>query len=411
MLCLLNQPPNSEDAANAAPPEGPPELAPAPGLVLGAVGLEAAHNKEDEGEGEFDDEGEQGPDKKKRKKLRSKVGARVVVGVRVREQQPALDSDGQPVGQVERTASLQLRQARAKFDVRYLDILRVRISAEFADLLDSPKNGRVIRDAWGNIEIHPAFQIKVGRFKRPYSRLELRGFSKIPFTGRGLFNGFAVEDLGWGDRAVGVSLWGKLEPERPGFHELRWAVSASRNLISGAPHGVDVHARLSYDPLAWLSIAASGAYKHVQDTLADEAACLDDWRRDPGCRRDVFGAGVDLAVDIAGFYASVEADFAQDWMFADKSPWTLGALAYASYDFELPKRFRLQPVAYGEYIDTNLSYAESEAVRAVGALNLLWTKHLRVMPQVHYTVPLPPVTAFNRFVESWVVGVWVGVQL
>src|SRR6185436_4230592 len=116
-----------------------------------------------------------------------------------------------------RKGQLNLRQARVGVDARYKDILQARLTLDLADLLETPKPGKVIRNAWANIRIHSLFQIRAGNFKRPFSRLEMRGFSSIPFIGRGLFNGLAIEDLGWGTRAVGAQVWGEIEPGRPGF--------------------------------------------------------------------------------------------------------------------------------------------------------------------------------------------------
>ncbi|GEM_PF-2167984 len=339
------------------------------------------------------------------------LDARVVAGARLKYEDTAIDSDGQPIGQVQRTGALQLRQARFRIVVRYRDVLTTRLSLDFADLLGSPSSGDVLRDAWGNIRIHDAFQIKVGHMKRPYSRLELRGASSIPMIGRGLYNGFAVEDLSWGDRAVGVTLWGKVKPKRPGLRSLGWSVSATNDAVSGAPHGVDLHARLTYDPTKWLSIAGGGAFKRVQDALADEATCRAEWKRGPDCRRSVFGASFDVEIDHKGLYASVESNFSQDWLFAETSPWIAAVHAYLTYDFKIAKHLKLQPLLMGEYIDTNLSSSESEAVRAVAGLNLLWTKRLRILPQFQYVTPLAPVTATNHFVKHWVAGVWVSVQL
>jgi hypothetical protein len=348
---------------------------------------------------------------KKRKDLDVDMDARLVAGGRLIREQPAVDSDGASVGQAVRRGSLDLRQARVGVDARYRDILRVRITMELSDLLDKPKPGMVLRNAYANVRVREWFQIRAGNFKRPYSRIELRRFSSIPFIGRGLYNGIATEDLGWGDRAVGVSLWGDIEPGRSGFDRLRWQLSVSNNVLSGAPHGFDAHARLTYDPTPWLSIGGGGAYKSVQQPLADETACRATWERGPECRRNVFAAGTDVALDIEGVYASVEVNLAQDWLYADSSPWILGALAYASYDFEVGKQTRLQPVLFGEYVDSNMSFSESEAIRAGAAFNLLWTKHLRIIPQVEFVKPLEPVTSFNRFVVRQVYGLWMAVQL
>jgi hypothetical protein len=116
-------------------------------------------------------------------------------------------------------------------------------------------------------------------------------------------------------------------------------------------------------------------------------------------------------LNIAGLYASVEVNLAQDWLYADESPWMLGALGYASYELEVGPRTRLQPVLFGEFVDSNMSYGESEAVRAGAGFNVLWTKHLRIMPQVEFVQPLDPVTPFNRFVARQVYGLWIAVQL
>jgi hypothetical protein len=339
------------------------------------------------------------------------VDARLVAGARLIREEPAVDGEGAAVGPGARRGSLDLRQARVGVDARYLDILRVRLAIELDDLLEKPKPGMVLRNAYANVRVRPWFQIRAGNFKRPYSRLELRRFSSIPFIGRGLYNGMAVEDLGWGDRAVGMSLWGDIEPGHVGFDRLRWQLSLTNNALSGAPHGFDAHARLTYDPTHWLSFGGSGAFKSVQDPLADEATCRATWKRGPACRRSVFAVGGDIALDLEGLYTSVEVDLAQDWLYADGSPWVLGALAYASYAIEVGEQTRLQPVVFGEYVDSNMSYGESEAVRAGAAFNILWTKYLRIIPQVEFVQPLAPVTSFNRFVVRQVYGLWMAVQL
>jgi hypothetical protein len=339
------------------------------------------------------------------------VDARLVVGGRLIREQPAIDSEGVAVGQPVRRGSLSLRQARVGIDARYRDVLRIRAAIELSDLLDKPEPGMVLRNAYANIRIRPGFQIRAGHFKRPYSRLELRGFSSIPFIGRGLFNRIAVEDLGWGDRALGVSLWGDIELAQPGLERLRWYVSVTNQVVSGAPHGFDAHARLVYDPTHWLSFGVNAAYKSVQDPLADETTCRSTWKRGPECRLGVFAAGSDVAFDIEGLYASVEVNLAQDWLYVDESPWMLGALGYTSYDIEVGEQTRLQPVIFGEFVDSNMSYAESEAVRAGAGFNILWTKYLRVMPQIEFVQPLNPITSFNRFVPRQTYGLWIAVQL
>jgi hypothetical protein len=60
----------------------------------------------------------------------------------------------------------------------------------------------------------------------------------------------------------------------------------------------------------------------------------------------------------------------------------------------------LQPVVFGEWVDADIRYNESEAVRVVAGLNLLWRKYLRVLPQVELVRPVSPVGAGTPWVES-----------
>ena len=400
--------PAVEQVAVVQPAEQPPVEQPVEGPQPAPEPSESGENEQ----AEKTEKTEKTEEKEKKKKdYDVDVDARLVAGARLVSEKPTVDADGMPIGSPERKGQLDLRQARVGVDARYKDILRARLTIDLADLLETPKPGKVIRNAWANVRVHSLFQIRAGHFKRPYSRLELRGFSSIPFIGRGLFNGLAIEDLGWGDRAVGVSLWGELEPARRGLDRFRWFVSVTNNALSGAPHGVDVHARLVYDPTHWLSFGANGAFKNIQDALANEELCRATWKRGPDCRRNVFAAGGDVAFDPGNFYASVEVNLAQDWLYADFSPWMLGALGYASYDIEVGKKTRLQPVLFGEYVDSNMTYGESEAVRAGGAFNVLWTKHLRIIPQIEFVEPLPPVTSFNRFTSRKTFGLWIALQL
>ncbi|MCA9707827.1 MAG: hypothetical protein KDK70_18390 [Myxococcales bacterium] len=331
--------------------------------------------------------------KTKKKKYDVDVHLRVVAGGRVRATHPSAEQPETP----KTTTRFELRQTRVKVEARYRKILRARASIDVADFLDPVDAGDVLRDAWGNIRFHRAVQLKLGQFKRPYSRLELRGVSQVPFIGRGLFNGLAIEDLGWGDRALGAALWGTVKPERPGLHHAGWSVSASHDAVDGAPPGIDVHARGTYDPLPWLSIALGGAFKQIEDPL--------------GARRRVFGASGDVTAQWEGLYASVEVDAAQDWTYADFSPWVLGTLGYVSYEWAIARHLRLQPVLGAEFMDANLSFAQSEAWRFVANFNVLWRKYVRVLPQVEIVRPRPPVTDFNRVVASETYGVWVSFQL
>ncbi len=40
--------------------------------------------------------------------------------------------------------------------MRYTDVLEARLTIDLADLLDNPKPGKVLRNAWANVRVHYA---------------------------------------------------------------------------------------------------------------------------------------------------------------------------------------------------------------------------------------------------------------
>lgn len=325
---------------------------------------------------------------------------RVIAGHRTRVRTP--HGDQLEAGTATTTHKLQLRQARVGFYASYLKALDLKISADFADFMGNTGPGEVLRDAWVNVRIHKLFQVKVGEFKRPYSTLELTASAKLPMLGRGMFNSEVVENLGWGDRASGVMLWGQTKPKRAGLHRVRWELSATNSAVAGAPPGLDTHARLTYAPVKGLSLGLSGAFKRIEAPLEE--------------KRDVVGGDVDLTVRARGLRLTLEADLAQSWNEYDAqlnefSPWMLAGIAWVSYDFKLKDDWVLQPAASFEYFDSDMDFSETESIRVVGNFNIHWTRHLMVRPQVEYVRPLNPVSAQNLFTETQTYGLWLQVQI
>lgn len=260
-----------------------------------------------------------------------------------------------------------LHQARVELEARPIEQLELEIGADLSDALEGGDRDRVpyLRDAWADVKIHRAFRIRVGRFKRPYSRIELRSAGKLPFRGRGVTNSVVVEDMQWGDRALGLMFWGKIR--RP---DLRWQLAVMEPGLYLHPEsigrGVDVLGRLEYAPTAWLEFGAGGAFKNT--LLAD------------GEPANAFASGADVRVRHEGLEWVVEVLAAQDPRLREH-PWALGAATHLAYAFELPRDFALQPTVFAEWLDQDMRYLEHEAVRTVAGINVLWRDLVRVMPQ------------------------------
>lgn len=264
-----------------------------------------------------------------------------------------------------------LNQARFTVDGSWGKALSLQLDLDFT-------SSDPVRDAWLNYKISRPFQVRVGQFKRPFSRLELMGAGKLPLRSRGLANDHIVGELGYGGRSLGTELWGRFKKQ--GVH---WSVSAS-NPPPGVA-GVDLHARLAYEPTDWLEVGAGGVHKIVEN----RATIPEDFIAGNGF-------GVDLDIHAGATHVLLDALVGENLGLSIAQPDPLAIRnnagsfgGYVSHDLSISKRWALQPLLFGEWVDSNLEYSKSEAIRAVGGLNALWNKNaLRIMPQLELIRPL-----------------------
>ena len=370
LAALLAFTPPSDASAPAESVQLPVQPEPEPEVAAEADPTTAGVRVADE-PGEADEK--EADETKGKPKVEFELAGRVMAGFEVENKKPA---GGQP-GADELEQGFFLQQARFNAKLRYQKVLRLKLSIDLADAFRANRSVKYLRDAFGEARIHPMFRIKAGYFKRPFSRLELRGVSKIPFRGRGLFNDYFIEDREWGDRAIGAMLYGKGE-------HLDWYLGAFRPGFSR--EGVDTHARLVWSIAEWVAVGANGAYKQVTNDFDERA--------------DVFAGGGDLRFKHEGLYVSVESNAAQSWLAQSDRPWGVNVLGYVSYRFDLGEKIGLQPVIFAEWVDHDVARRQSEALRFVGGLNVLYTKHLRIMPQAEIVQPLAEVGPYN----PWVAG-------
>ncbi|MCP4679359.1 MAG: hypothetical protein GY854_28490 [Deltaproteobacteria bacterium] len=333
--------------------------------------------------------------------------ARVMTGFEVEHEKPK----GAQGGSEKTQFGFFLRQARFKVKIYFNKNIRTNLSADLSDALDLLDVGYdqsvdkipFLRNAYLNLKAHNAFQIRAGRFKLPFSRLENRSTGILPFRGRGLSNELLIEDARWGDRAIGAMLWGRIKAA-----DLTWRVSAS-NLNWGAmvvrektdllPEqayeqngALNAQARLAYDPADWISIGANGGHIWTKYKGEDLPSLPD---------ANLNGFGGDVRLRFGDFYLASEAIAGQrrvmeapyesetgEQITPHRDPFALGVTAYLNYDISLPRDLVLQPVVFCEYVDSDLDYLKTEAIRVIGGLNLLVGEHLRIMPQVEIVRPL-----------------------
>ncbi len=312
--------------------------------------------------------------------------SRVMTGFELTRERPA---DAQ-IGERSTDYGLFLDQARLQLEVEYGRV-STEISVDLGDAirpgygegLDSPP---FLRDAYLNVRIKRAFRVRAGRFKRPYSRLELTSSGALPFRGRGLTNDLIVEDGQFGDRALGLMLWGKLPA---GFN---WYVGASNpdwaHDGDQEANGVDALARLVWEPNETLSVGVNGGHK---------------LRVQAGRHANTNAAGLDLELRKGPLWFVFDALLAElpTAMQERDSTLAYGAVLSGSYTFQPSPAWTIAPVLLAEYIDADGDYSGSEALRAIVGLNVVTLDgHLRVMPQVEIVRPLGTASAQNPWLAS-----------
>jgi hypothetical protein len=310
------------------------------------------------------------------------LGARLMMGFEYRARRPA----GAQTDPASSAYAFDIRQIRLSAKGDLADQFRANVSFDLADAL-SPDPGAGYRSPpylrTATIEWRPSreFRLRVGRFKRPFSQLELQSASTLPILRRGLFNGLALEDSQWGDRAIGVMASGRLSEPK-----LRWYLSLTNPNWSSTvdSQGLDVTGRVEWTAIKGLVLGANAAYKYME--LGSEKV------------KEVAYGG-DVALKLGDAHFLVEADDAPR-TFEVGRPRALGALFMFNYELPLTSDWGLEPVLFAEYADADTGVLQNESLRLVLGLNLLGYRGFRVMPQFELVRSIGDTSADNPWLES-----------
>lgn len=172
-------------------------------------------------------------------------------------------------------------------------------------------------------------------------------------------------------------LWGRRQDKK-----LRWALSASSPGFG--EDGVDLHARTSVRPIDEIDVGLSGAYKLIDDpTEAGSDNFISLW-----------ALGADFRLKFKKLRWVTDAYLAQDARSINEEghPMTAAVTSYLSYSWKLKKGLKLKPTFVFEWVDADLEFAESEAVRAVISAPAFFAlkgknAEVSVMPQIEWIIP------------------------
>lgn len=324
--------------------------------------------------------------------------ARVMTGFELQRERPSSEQTGERVTDY----GFFLDQARLGLEGEWRE-LSIDVSADLGDAI-RPKTSSAalskppyLRNAYLNYRAHKAFRIRAGRFKRPFSGLETTNSGDLPFRGRGLANDLIVQDGQWGDRALGLMLWGRL----PG--KVRWYVSGTNP--GWAPdgdlenNGIDAIARVEWKPIKAIELGLSLGHKL-------EVRANGEYNGN--------GASLDAALELSGLRIALDAVLAQLTTEASDdvdAPLAYGLVGYASYSIPIGGDLALEPVLLGEYADADSEYSHTEAARVIAGFNLRVAEHLRVMPQIELVRPIGTAAAINPWRSSETYYVMMTAQL
>jgi hypothetical protein len=310
------------------------------------------------------------------------VGARLMAGFEHQSERPA----GGQTEPGQKEYGFTVRQVRLRMKGFWAELFRINVSVDLSDAF-TPEQGAgyqqppYLRTA--TLEYRPSreLRLQVGRFKRPFSHLELESTSDLPIQRRGLFNGLAIEDNQWGDRAVGVMASGRLKAPK-----LRWYLSLTNPSWSATlpTEGVDVIGRVEWTVVKGLVLGANAGYKHI--TIGDDE--LDD-----------VAYGGDVALKLGDAKFLLESNEVA-LPFATGRPRGRGVLFMFDYELGLGPSVALQPSFFAEYADANTEVSQNESLRLAFALNLLAFSGFRIMPQLELVRSLGDTSAENPWLES-----------
>lgn len=300
------------------------------------------------------------------------VGGRVMAGWRMRNRHRV----DRPL---DRSFGFFLAQARINTWSQLSKPMKLKLSFDLGDGVGGAGRGDfLVRDAWLRFRVSKKLVVMAGRMRRPFSRLEMEGAGKLPIRGRGVGNELLLEDEGWGDRALGVQLGGRLTKR------LSWAAMVSSPDVD--EDTTDFHLRANWDWKRWVSIGANVAQKVIRIELESgdrQTLGATAWGLDARFRLE------NLSLLIDGLVAQ-DIRFDEDDLARLNGPPIRSAVVagYLSYEVALRGLWRLQPVVFHEWADLALGEGGSEVRRTVVGLNALYNgRALRIMPQIEWIVP------------------------
>lgn len=315
--------------------------------------------------------------KKKKKKKKLKIGVRIHTVWKMDHEDtpddPQTDEDEFEKQDIENKFSI--RRARLKISWRPKKWLTAVLKLGGFQEIDFGIS--LLQDAYIHVSPFRFLEIRVGQFKKPFSRLELRSSGKLRVYNRGEGNSLIVEDLLYGSRDLGIQFSGRIVPSVKLDYEIG-VFNGSGPDISEDGNSKDIAARLKIAPLSWFDFGVNGSFKFFEEDDLDEGEDKSAW-----------ATSADVTFKVAGFRAYVEGIVALDHEYlgrstvvTDKAPHIFNLVGILSYKRAVSSGkfgISLEPVFKVELLDPNAKIEKDHVLVYNPGFNTYIGEYLRLM--------------------------------
>jgi len=324
------------------------------------------------------------------------------------EQEPGLEIEGR-LGALWRMQDaaeeprneFRISVARLELTWTQWQLVEASISLEGRHLLDGSRDFSILRDLYVRVQPLSWIGLRMGQFKKPFSRVELTSRRKRSLITKGMANDYAIEHLMYGDRDIGVMLEGRLVQAIKLDYAIGLFNGLGKNTAEIAFSGSkDLAARIDAKPAKWLSVGADVSLKLIDKgdlpAFVDEARYADvdpeeyplgytdadliaehEWMAGPA-----WMTGADVGLKIEKLRVAAEGMLGENWWF-EKYPYLWSALLEVSYKIRLGEGVPLwlEPAVRGETMTilTSMSEWRVRLWQVAPAVNLHIGKHVRLM--------------------------------
>lgn len=312
-----------------------------------------------------------------------------------------------------------VNMARIKFTWSQWKLIEAVLKLDVDHLIEDAPRAAVARDVYVRVMPWSWLGLRIGQFKKPFSRLELMSRGRLPFVDRGVSNDWVVEELGYGDRDIGLQLEGRIWKKIKLDYMLGVFNGAGMNAREMDINGhKDFVLRLEARPKKWLSVGVNASLKFIEpgdlprfiDPIdLPDGYSLDDFKDDHAWMTGLaWMTGADALVRIGKVRILVENQFGESWWFRSAdSRYSWAMVLQLSYKWRLFEDWEvyLEPVLRGEMLSL-LPKAGQKSARlwqVVPGINLHLGDHVRLMIDGEFLI-----TQGSEPDESTNDGLWPG---